>query len=39
MIRIDTEFSNGVVEIDGVEYEIAPRTIEICDRLTDIDCR
>lgn len=37
MIRIDTEFSNGVVEIDGEEYEVAPRTIEVCDRLTDIE--
>lgn len=37
MIRIDTAIETRIVEIDGTEYEVAPRTIEVCDRLLDAE--
>ena len=34
---IDTEVKRIVVEIDGEEYELAPKTIEISDRLVEVE--
>ncbi len=35
MISIDTTIEPTVVEIDGEEYEVAARTVEICDKLNE----
>ena len=35
MIRIDTTIEPRKIEIDEREYTVAPRTIEVCDRLLD----
>lgn len=37
MTRIDSETQNTIVEIDGKEYPLAPRTIEIADKLIEIE--
>lgn len=34
---IDTEVKRIIVEIDGEEYELAPKTIEISDRLVEVE--
>lgn len=36
---IDTDVKRIVVEIDGEEYELAPKTIEVSDRLVEIEER
>lgn len=35
MIRIETEIEQRALEIDGVEYQVAPRTIELCEKLLE----
>ena len=37
MIRIDTTIETRAVEIDDKEYPVALRTIEVCDKLLDIE--
>lgn len=37
MVRINTEVENTVVEIDGKEYPLALRTVEVADKLFEIE--
>ena len=36
-MRIDTEIPAMTVEIEDNEYSVAPRTVEIADRLTEVE--